>query len=89
MESSVFPTAPVEELLNRFVKVKMITDWHEEYYDIMEDRFHTGARPLYVILTVDDEVVDTREGMQSVEQFASFLRRGLQKWENWPLGQKP
>jgi thiol:disulfide interchange protein DsbD len=81
MEVEIFPMPEVESLLAEYVRVRLMTDDREtgeRWSRIQEERFATAALPFYVLLTPNDEVIDTRAGMiRPASDFAEFLRDGL------------
>jgi len=84
MESNVFTRSDVAALLERYVLVRLFTDMKGEASEknrrLQEGRFGTVALPLYVIMSPEDEVIDTFPGMtRKPFEFVAFLERGLKK----------
>jgi thiol:disulfide interchange protein len=81
MEIEVFPAPEVQNLLERYVRVRLYTDdavVGERWARLQEDRFATAALPFYVLLTPQNQVIDTRAGIvRPASAFAEFLRAGL------------
>jgi len=83
MEANIFPLKAVRERFEEFVLVRLYTDGaepeHEENRRLESERFGTIALPFYVILSKDDEVIDTFPGLtRSPEKFVDFLQGGLE-----------
>ena len=82
MEANIFSLQEVKDLLNEFVVVRLYTDGgqpeHEENLRFEQERFGTIALPLYVIVSPQDEVLDTFAGLtRDRATFIAFLQRGL------------
>lgn len=80
MEANMFPKPAVRAELDKFVRAKLFTDGEGEPYEdfqrMQELRFGTVALPLYAIITPDDQVVATFEGLtRSEEEFLAFLKK--------------
>ena len=78
----MFPKPEIKSELERHVRVKLYTDDREnpqmsaKYQKLLEDRFNSAALPYYAILTPDDQVVGTFEGMtENTDDFAQFLQK--------------
>jgi len=85
MEKTIFPRADVHAQLNKYVVVKLYTDGQgdeaassQKNSRLVENRFGTTALPFYVILTANDEFVDSFPGLtRDANEFAEFLKNGL------------
>jgi len=83
MESYMFPRPEIEGLLKQFVRVKLATDSTDREQGkkntaILEARFNTVSVPLYAILSPNDEVLETFEGVtRDPANYAEFLKKGL------------
>ncbi len=80
MEANMFPKPGVKAELEKFVRVKLFTDGEGEPYEgfqrMQEQRFGTVALPLYALITPDDKVKATFEGLTRDEnEFVTFLRK--------------
>jgi len=80
MEANMFPKPAVRTELEKFVRVRLYTDGEGEPYEgfqkMQEQRFGTVALPLYAIITPEDQVTATFEGLtRSEEEFVTFLKR--------------
>jgi len=80
MEANMFPKPKVRAELEKFVRVRLYTDGEGEPYEgfqkMQEQRFGTVALPLYAILTPDDQVTATFEGLtRSEDEFVTFLQK--------------
>lgn len=80
MEANMFPRPGVRAELEQFVRVRLYTDGEGEPYEgfqrMQEQRYGTVALPLYAILTPEDQVTATFEGLTRDEnEFVSFLRK--------------
>ncbi len=83
MEKTIFPKESVKELLDKFVKVRLITDVKKEPYisnrKFQLERFNSVSIPLYVIMTPEESIVAQLTYTSDPEEFKSFLRKGLQE----------
>jgi thiol:disulfide interchange protein len=83
METQFFPKAPVQQELDKFLKIKLYTDDKKtgsKNTRIQLERYNSTALPLYVILTPDGkEVSRLNKALFDVDQFAEFLREGHRK----------
>ncbi|HYG74625.1 MAG TPA: protein-disulfide reductase DsbD domain-containing protein [Planctomycetota bacterium] len=85
MEKNVFPKPEVHDLLKQYVRVQLYTDGSgakaessARNRELQQKRYDTAALPFYVILTADDQFVDSFPGFtRDVKEFADFLRNGL------------
>jgi thiol:disulfide interchange protein DsbD len=80
MESNMFPKPAVRTELDKFVRVRLFTDSEGEPYEgfqkMQEERFGTVALPLYAIITPQDQISATFEGLtRNEEEFVNFLRK--------------
>ncbi len=80
MEANMFPKPKVRAELEKFVRVRLYTDGEGEPYEgfqkMQEQRFGTVALPLYAILTPDDQITATFEGLtRSEDEFVTFLQK--------------
>jgi thiol:disulfide interchange protein len=80
MEANMFPKPGVRAELEKFVRLRLYTDGEGEPYEgfqrMQEQRFGTVALPLYAIITPQDQVTATFEGLTRDEnEFLSFLRK--------------
>jgi thiol:disulfide interchange protein len=83
MEANMFPRPEIDDLLDRYVLVRLYTDGQGEPYRsqqrFQERTFGTVALPYYAIVDGDGATVDTFLGMtRSTRRFATFLGDGLQ-----------
>ncbi|PYS86014.1 MAG: hypothetical protein DMF62_17335 [Acidobacteria bacterium] len=81
METNMFPKPAVRTELEKFVRVRLFTDGEGEPYEgfqkMQEQRFGTVALPLYAIITPQDQITATFEGLTRNEvEFVSFLDKG-------------
>jgi len=81
METNMFPKPAVRGELEKFVRVRLFTDGEGEPYEgfqkMQEQRFGTVALPLYAIITPQDQITATFEGLtRNEEEFVSFLQKG-------------
>lgn len=81
MERTMFTKASVSELMNKMIKVKLITDVREEPYisnkNLQMQKFNSVAIPLYVILDKNENVIAKMGFTNSEEEFLNFLRKGV------------
>jgi len=82
MEANIFSLPEVEDLLDRFVLVRLYTDGgeaeHEWNLDFERERFGTIALPFYAIVSADGITVATFPGLTRDErEFIEFLQNGL------------
>ena len=82
MEQNLFTRKPSENLLSRFVLVRLYTDGdgqkYEENQRYQRERFNTVALPFYAIITPEERVISTFEGMtRDAEVFNQFLLSGM------------
>lgn len=80
MEANMFPKPAVRTELDKFIRVRLYTDGEGEPYEgfqkMQEQRFGTVALPLYAIITPQDQVTATFEGLtRSEEEFVAFLKK--------------
>ncbi|HMQ04859.1 MAG TPA: cytochrome c biogenesis protein CcdA [Pyrinomonadaceae bacterium] len=80
MEANMFPKPAIKAELEKFVRVKLFTDGEGEPYEgfqkMQEQRFGTVALPLYALITPEDSVKATFEGLTRDEnEFVTFLRK--------------
>ena len=80
MEANMFTKPAVSNELKKFVLTRLYTDGegqpYESYQKLQEQRFGTVALPLYAIITPDNQVVATFEGLtRSEEEFIAFLQK--------------
>ncbi len=80
MEANMFPKSAVRAELDKFVRVRLFTDGEGEPYEgfqrMQQDRFGTVALPLYAIISPQDEIVTTFEGLtRDPEQYLAFLKK--------------
>jgi thiol:disulfide interchange protein len=89
MEENMFPQPQVEELLSKYVRIKLHTDGRKNAEQIalnkanqklQQDRYKTTALPFYAILSPDGkDVAQFDEGLTyDVDKFAGFLKSGLE-----------
>jgi len=85
MEENIFPKPEIQELLSQFVLAKLVTDRKAgpdrersiRYVKMQEERFQTASLPFYVILSPDDKVLATFDGLtRDASAYAAFLRKG-------------
>jgi len=85
MEKNVFPVPEVVAQMKEYVRVKLYTDGggseaesNQRNRELRNKRFQTVALPFYVILTPDDEFVDSFPGYTpDAKPFIDFLKNGL------------
>ncbi len=81
MERKIFPRPKVKELLDKYIKVRLITDINKEPYlsnkKLQLEKFNSVAIPLYVIMSPNAEVIATEVYNDSEEEFIAFLKKGL------------
>jgi thiol:disulfide interchange protein DsbD len=80
METNMFPKPGVRAELEKFVRVKLFTDGEGEPYEgfqkMQEERFGTVALPLYAMITPQDQIIATFEGLtRSEEEFVGFIQK--------------
>lgn len=80
MEANMFPKPGVRAELEKFVRLKLFTDGEGEPYEgfqkMQEQRFGTVALPLYAIISPDDKIIATFEGLTRTEsEFVGFLQK--------------
>ena len=82
MEKNIFPLESIRTLLDKMVKVKLITDINEEPYTSNKNmqlaQFSSVAIPLYVILSPEGNVIATEVYNNSEEEFKAFLMRAFE-----------
>jgi thiol:disulfide interchange protein len=94
MESNMFPTPRVDQLMRQYVLVRLYTDGEGEEYarnlELERRWFGTIALPYYALITPDDKVVATFPGLtRDVSTFVSFLEKGLKKQSRGVASQAP
>jgi thiol:disulfide interchange protein len=81
MERNIFPKPKIQELLGKFIKVRLIIDVNEEPYisnkKFEYEHFNTVAMPYYVILTPDEQVLGTSASTTDENEYAQFLQKGV------------
>ncbi len=82
MEKNIFVKKDVAALLDNYVGAQIWTDKRNEASranrKMQEERFQTTALPYYVLLSPEDEVIDSFDGLtRDPEQFKAFLQGGL------------
>jgi len=85
MEINIFEENDVQELFSKFILTKLYTDGREDIHrknrELEINRFGTAALPFYVILSHDDQVIDTFPGMDpNKENFIKFLSQSYSKF---------
>jgi len=83
METNIFARPRVQQLLRRFVLVRLYTDsgpHHLENQQLQEERFGSVALPLYVIVSPAGEELARAPYTPREEDFVRFLREG---WERY------
>ncbi|MBM2814468.1 MAG: hypothetical protein HW421_1230 [Ignavibacteria bacterium] len=80
MERTVFVKPEIKAMMNKMVKVKLITDVKEQPYlgnrSFQLDRFGTTELPLYAIISNNDKTIATEVYNADIEKFKSFLEKG-------------
>lgn len=85
MEENIFPKPEIQALLGQFVLAKLVTDRKTgpdrersiRYVKMQEERFQTASLPFYVILSPDDKVLATFDGLtRDANTYAEFLKKG-------------
>ncbi len=82
MEKNIFPKPEVAALMRQFVRVQLWTDKANEdsaaNQEMQRQRFKTVALPFYALMTPNDEVIATFDGLtRRPEKFVEFLRKGV------------
>ncbi len=81
MENTMFPKASVSNLMDKMVKVKLITDVRKEPYisnrNLQKEKFNSIAIPLYAIVTPSEEIIATASYTNSEKKFIEFLKKGV------------
>jgi thiol:disulfide interchange protein DsbD len=81
MDKKIFPLASIRELMDKMVKIKLITDVNEEpyltYKKLQQDKYQSVAIPFYVLLTPDGQVIATESYNDDEEAFKAFLEKAL------------
>ncbi len=82
MEANIFTRPKIRQLLGKYNLVRLYTDGtkpeHVENLEMERDRFQTIALPLYALMTPNDEIIDTFQGLNRNEQeFVLFLEQGI------------
>ena len=82
MEKNMFPKPEVEELMKKFVLVRLYTDRGDSINNrnqkMENERFGTIAMPLYAVISSDDKVQGTIAFTRDTQEFVDFLKNGLQ-----------
>jgi thiol:disulfide interchange protein len=82
MEKNMFTRNNVSKELKEMVLVKLYTDRknpEEEANKKMQmDRYNSVALPLYVILTPDEELIESMEFTRDEDAFIEFLKKGTE-----------
>jgi len=80
MERTVFTKPEIISLMNKMVKVKLITDIKSEPYltnkKMQLEKFNSVGLPLYVIMSPDEKVIAMKEYTPDATEFAEFLKKG-------------
>ena len=83
MERTMFPKGKVIDLMNKFVKVRLITDILKEPFTTNKkmqiDRFQSVALPLYVILSPNNELIASQAYTSDESEFLAFLKKGIKE----------
>ena len=92
MEANVFPREPVaSQLRSDFVLLRLYTDDLPDGTEFQRYQLRltgTTALPTYAVLDPQDEAVITKmSGTASVEEFASFLKRGAAEFQDQRLAE--
>ena len=81
MELNMFPRNNVKSRLEQMVRVRIYTDRKtpksDAYKKMQLERFNTIAQPLYVIQTIDEKTLGTREFTRDEQEFVKFLQDGI------------
>jgi thiol:disulfide interchange protein len=81
MEKNMFPRENVRNLLDKMVKVKLITDVNKEPYSsnkqLQLEKFNSVSIPLYVILSPDGDVIAQEVYNDNEDEFVSFLNKAF------------
>lgn len=80
MEANVFPKAPVEAELSKYVLARLYTDGEgaifERQQQYQEKNFQTVALPFYAVLETDGRAVATFPGLtRNPQEFVEFLQK--------------
>ena len=87
MEANIFPDPEVRRLLESMILVQLDTDGQGEMYarnrEFQQTRFNTVALPFYAILSPNNEIVSSFQGLtRDKNLFISFLQQGLDLYTN-------
>ncbi len=87
MEANIFPDPEVRRLLESMILVQLYTDGQGEMYarnrEFQQTRFDTVALPFYAILSPNNEIVSSFQGLtRDKNLFISFLKQGLDLYTN-------
>ncbi len=87
MEQNIFNKPIVENLLQKFLLVRLYTDGEGEIYEknqrYQQEKFNTLVLPLYAIMDSNDRVIKIFKGMTREEQeFISFLENSFQQFKS-------
>ena len=102
MEATVLREPQIKSHLEDMVRVQLYTDVVpyiddrneasrilENNIKLQQDWFGDVTLPAYVVITPDRKILSTTGGMQSTEDFAAFLEKGVQGWKNIAAGNPP
>ena len=82
MERTMFPKQRIKDLINKMVKLRLITDINKEPYisnkNFQINRFNSVAMPLYVILNSNGELIDKKDFTSDEDEFVAFLNKAFQ-----------
>lgn len=80
MELNMFPKSDVNNLMSEMILVRLYTDRKTEIElknkKMMEERYHSIALPLYVIVDNNETVIGTKEFTRNETDFVTFLKKG-------------
>lgn len=87
MEEVIFPKPEMQELLKKFVRVRLYTDGRkteemkqrsQKNRELLQSRYNSAALPFYAILTSEGKDTAYFPAMtRDPKQFARFLHKGL------------
>ncbi|MDA1191927.1 MAG: protein-disulfide reductase DsbD family protein [Candidatus Poribacteria bacterium] len=86
MEKNIFNRSPIAETFLEYVPVQLWTDLPKPesraYQQMQAERFGTVALPFYALMTPDDKVIATFDGLtRNPDEFLWFLKEGLASYE--------
>ncbi len=81
MKANMFTRPEIEAEMEKFVLVELYADGGDSTSEanskLQQDKFHTVAEPFYAIMTPDEAVIATSEGItRDPVKFMAFLKKG-------------